>query len=735
MDTDKIISARKKIFSYLKDRRLRNVFEYLEKLLTAGKRTDLKGKTEELETTYKYMIKYMLEGFADPGREKLYKSLLISLYGVTDKITDELMLQSAPAFYYDKRRYYNISGSYSLPKQVGIMKEAEEKLALFASAGEDKNSAATLSLIKDAEDCQEETFLQVMVNYPATEEDYTATEKLLNPTLFGDTTVCLAISAVTLGGLHNYDEKKITMLLDTYSLCNDEEIRQRALCGALILCYFHRDRVALSDTISERIGLLTEDTAFNRDVRNQFIQFIRTMETERITNIFTREILPEMMKMSPELYKKMSEGESVEENPLLDKNPEWEEVLNKSGVTKKLKELNEMQIEGSDVLMSTFSSLKNFPFFYKISNWFRPFSTKNSEVNATFADSGNFPEVIEAARFICNSDKYSLSLAMGHIPESQRSAIISQLPGDKSEAEEAVKNEADGSSSAAKEISNQYIQDLYRFFKIAPQKIKEEDIFSRHIDLYEVAPLQPIFSDDETMRLIGEFYLKKEYYSYAEKYFGILSEKHPEDAVMHQKSGYCRQMQKDYRGAIDEYLKAESISPDFWTMHHLATCYRADGEIREALKYYGEALQLKPDNLVLELQCGHCYLALGECEEALKHYFKVEYLASNSMKAWRAIAWCSFILGKPEQAESYYEKILSASPTANDYLNAGHTALAMKKTMEAFELYKMSLFAGKNDIETFLHSFNQDRKTLKELGISDEELSIMVDQLMYQNTK
>ncbi|MEG1573868.1 MAG: hypothetical protein RRY55_00260 [Bacteroidales bacterium] len=731
MDTDKITAARKKIFICLKERRLRNVFKYLGELLAVCKNIGFKEKVEELETTYKYMIKYMLEGVEDPEREKLYKSLLISLYAITDKITDELMMQSASSFYYDKRRYCNLNGNYSLSKQTEILKATEDKLSLSTSVKENDNNITTLR--KATEDCQEEIFLQLLVNYNTTDFDYEISEKLLNPTLYSTATVCLAVSAIMLSILHNYDERKILILLDTYSLCDDEEIKQRALCGALIVCYFHRDRITFSDTISERIGLLTEDVNFSRDVRNQFIQLIRTMETERITDIFTREILPEMMKMSPELYKKMSGEENMADDPLLEKNPEWEKMLNSSGVTKKLQELNELQIEGSDVLMSTFSSLKNFPFFNKISNWFKPFSTKSSDISNTFANSGNFTEIIEAARFICNSDKYSLSLAMGNISELQRNAIMNQLPGDKNEVEDAFKNELDGTASIAKSISNQYIQDLYRFFKLAPQKIKEQDIFSKHIDLYEVAPLQIIFSDDDTMRLIGEFYLKKEYFSHAEKYFTILSERIPEDTVTHQKLGYCKQMQKDYKSAIEEYLKAESISPDFWTLHHIATCYRADGYIKEALKYYGEALRLKPDNLVLELQCGHCYLTLGDCENALKHYFKVEYLANNSMKAWRAIAWCSFIIGKTAQAESYYEKILSASPTANDYMNAGHTALALKKTMTAFELYQKSLIAGKNDIETFLHGFNQDRDTLKKLGISDEELSIMLDQLMYQS--
>lgn len=46
-----------------------------------------------------------------------------------------------------------------------------------------------------------------------------------------------------------------------------------------------------------------------------------------------------------------------------DLNPEWENWIDKSGITDKLREMGELQMEGADVYMSTFSQLKQFPFF------------------------------------------------------------------------------------------------------------------------------------------------------------------------------------------------------------------------------------------------------------------------------------------------------------------------------------------------------------------------------------
>lgn len=53
-----------------------------------------------------------------------------------------------------------------------------------------------------------------------------------------------------------------------------------------------------------------------------------------------------------------------------DTNPDWADAIEKSGLGDKLREMNELQLEGADVYMSTFSQLKSYPFFREISNWF-----------------------------------------------------------------------------------------------------------------------------------------------------------------------------------------------------------------------------------------------------------------------------------------------------------------------------------------------------------------------------
>ena len=71
-----------------------------------------------------------------------------------------------------------------------------------------------------------------------------------------------------------------------------------------------------------------------------------------------------------------------------------------------------MQMDGTDIFMGTFSMLKKFDFFNVLKNWFLPFYASNKELQEELSkepaefDKGTFTESLEAAPFICNSDKY-----------------------------------------------------------------------------------------------------------------------------------------------------------------------------------------------------------------------------------------------------------------------------------------------------------------------------------------
>lgn len=174
--------------------------------------------------------------------------------------------------------------------------------------------------------------------------------------------------------LANYDERGLYILLNAYYTSVDTTIKVHALCAALIVMSIYYRRKPSGRVIS-LLDTVKEMPQWKEDVKMVSLQFIRTRGTEEINRKMREEVIPEMMKLRPDIYKKINENpEAMNDMASLDDiNPEWEDILNKSGIADKMKELQEMQEEGADVMMSTFSHLKTYPFFSDISNWFLPF--------------------------------------------------------------------------------------------------------------------------------------------------------------------------------------------------------------------------------------------------------------------------------------------------------------------------------------------------------------------------
>lgn len=275
-------------------------------------------------------------------------------------------------------------------------------------------------------------------------------------------------------------------------------------------------------------------------------------------------------------------------------------------------------------------------------------------------------------------------------------------------------------------IANQYIHDLYRFFKLSLRKHEFRDIFKEEIALHRIPVLKEVLCKPELLIAVADFHFRKEHPAEALELYQELIALNHANADIYQKAGYCLQKGKRYKEAIDTYLKADVLKPDHvWTIRHLATCYRQVRDFASALEYYKKAEAIQPENLHLLFYIGNCLAELGKYEEALQYFFKLDFMENNSIKAWRAIGWCLFVSGKPELAMKYYEKILASEPIAADYLNAGHVAWRTSDIRKAIALYeKAALEYGS---QAFREMFNNDKETLIQQGIDERDIPPMLD--------
>jgi len=720
----------RKLTDTLEQKRLKEVIDRLNFLLTNLSRWQLKENLSECQDNYKRMLLYLSEGVNDPEQEKIYTDLLRSVYQLTDRTILEIKALQLWSYTYELQRTLSFYVPETNEQLIDMINEWGGKIALYDLMEEGEEKSKNLQKMEEErEQIETKLFRKIWLSQLWTSDEQNQWLQALNDKLYPLSSQCLIISAITLNLEELFDERKAQVLLD---VCEheQEELRQRALTGLLLFLRRYDKRLYLYPGINNRLQHLSEQKHFIKDVRYIILQFILSKETEKITRIMKDEIIPGMMKISPKLNNKIRIDELFSETGFDEKNPEWQNLIEESGLSDRLQEFSELQLEGADVMLSSFIHLKNFPFFNEIHNWFIPF-VPNSHIMED-PELSDLIKVMLKSNMLCNSDKYSFYLSISQMPDSYKN-MMGQFSADSSAIKEMLQEEMpDNPSDKIHPAARLYIQDLYRFYKLFFRHNDFEDVFETRPDFFSIPAIARYISDKESQTIIGEYYFQRNHFLEAIEIFKQLLLDNPNDETFLQKKGYSLQMLGYLEEALEDYLKAELLnSNNSWTIKKLAHCYRALKQPLEALEYYRKAAALNPDNLSIQLHIGHCYLELKNYSEALKCYFKVEYLTKNKEKAWRPIAWCSFLTGKYKEAMDYYSKILESSPNAIDFLNAGHVKLVMGNNKEALSLYSQALSAQGDSFEKFLETFTADIPDLLKAGVKQDNIPILLDCLMY----
>lgn len=735
MNSHDIISLKKNILLNLSKRQLKEAFTLLAKLTVNTQDWKITESLNELETNYKYMLHYFFEGVSDPERESVYNSLLRSLYELTDDAADELLKTESANIFYEKYRN-NTLNPYSINDFHKQLTDISESISLtdLLEAGKEKEDKKRDMEIR-RERIGSNMFNAVFVSSRTDEKLMDNYSSFINSIDLPLREKCLFISAITLSLFHRFDSRKVQVLMEA-ATAENMQLRVRAIVGLVVVMQMYDVRWNLYPELKSRLEIITEDLSFRKIVLRIIIQLIRSRETEQITKRIKEEILPEMMKFNNLAGRKLNMEELMGgDSDFSEKNPEWQKELEESGLGKKLQEYSNLQLEGADVFHSTFSALKSFPFFSDMSNWFLPFDPSYSEISTLFPEKNNnnlLKAAILDSGHMCNSDKYSFCLSLAQISSVQREIMMSRMGAESEEIKQLQKEAQEMNPTINEEIiSNQYIQDLYRFFKLSPSKNSFFDIFKLSLNFYDKESIAPLIDDVESMKKIALYCFDKNNFKEALYVFDKLVEINNESEDIWQKIGYCRQMLDDQEGALDAYLQADLLKPNnSWIIKRIAQIYKNLKQPALALDYYQKAAKLTPDNVHIELNIGHCYLDLEQYDEALNTYFKVEFLDSNGTKAWRPIAWTAFLLKKYDVAQKYYQQIIAKKPTVHDYLNAGHVELCMGNKKEALSYYKQAMYEEPN-FDQFISLFEADRNTLINHGIKETIFPLIFDQIKY----
>ncbi len=726
------------ICNNLAERRLKPAFDQLETLITENGLGLLYDEWRNLDQTYHYMLQYTVEGIRDPERQKVYRRLIVSAFELADKVNEAIRSKYSSSIEYEKKRIFKNQFIIDFESFFTELEDFYLRDELQSSAN-NKEDIASENLAKAVDHRQKilRLFYHVWLRDHLGSEEIKLLEKFFSSPLILVPYKSFIVSALTLSLQRHFDEAKFTWLFNAFAM-EETDVNQRALVGLLINFYQYDSRMPFYPEITGRLKILNENPEFKQNLERIIVQLIRSKETEKLQQRIRDELIPEMIKISPTLKDKINLDSLMEEGFTDDKNPDWQEIFEESPeLMDKMQEFSELQMEGADVFIGSFAMLKSFPFFNETANWFIPFFIENPEIHETIdlSDEINrsFVETISKAPILCNSDKYSFCLSIQSLPKENREFLAQGVNAEMDQLNEIEsEEELTGAGRKAEFVSNQYIQDLYRFYKLYPRKNDFDDIFGWRFDFHHKITLGDILKEDEKMlRNIAEYYFSKNYF---EEAAGILEylltiEKNGE---LYQKIAFCYQKLGDYEKALDLYRKAELYELNrLWNLKKIALCYRNLKQPDKALEYYKEAEKLNPDDLNNQLNVGHCLLELDQFDEALKCYFKLEYLAPGNKKVWRPIAWCSFLTGKKEQAEKYFLMLMEESPSKHDLMNMGHVQWSLGNRKAALDYYMQSISKTGFTEAEFVSVFEEDLPQLLLQGIEKDDVPIMLDQLRY----
>lgn len=692
---------------------------------------EVSQKVRMADSTYNLLLQYFLDGVEDESRSDQLndiKNLLLDAASVADR---SHLIPVSDRTYYAESRLASYRPT-SLSSLLSRFREVAAMLMLQESAEEVDPKLRN----------ERDTLLSTIFNYVWTLGIGDREElRILRDVVLGNSEGVEIVSVQILSALYLalnewYDREKFLTLLSIYESTVDERIAARTLTLIILVMAQYGNRISSDRKIMERLQGLRDSLVSYRRLREIIRVLVRTRDTDRISRIMQTELMPNMLKMGPDMLNRLKEASRQTGLDALEENPEWEEMMEKSGMAEKLRELTEIQMEGGDVLMFAFSNLKGFPFFRYVPNWFIPFflnhgALAQSQLPSYIKEQPGFKLMMGDESAICDSDKYSLMLSMSSIPEAQRSAMFSQLPAniDKNEFSEAMGSLPKSSRPEFDLEAEKFAKNLYRFFKLFPKRNEFFDPFEKPLDFVSLPAIGELMREEEIIALIANFYFRRGYHTEAIPMFKMLIKAQGGDHHLWEHLGYSLEKTGDIKGALEAYMKAELFNPGSrWLLRRTGEVYRALGNLAMAEDYlqraFGETEEAEELTLLADI-----LREQGKIEDAKRLLYKIDYLHPGNLELNREIARIEAESGNFEKALDRVRPLTRGNASDEDLRLEGDILFLMRRFSEAAESYRHTIHPDQKRREwkgEILRNFER----LENLGGRRDEMLLLLESLL-----
>lgn len=727
-------NALETIIANICQRRLGSSINALENFLLSHPHQSDMEKLLAIKEDYRLMVDYWQRGFDDEHREEVYEQLLHRLFMLSSNIKIHQLYRENNYWMALYQRPRKVRNDWSISAVITEMENYVANNALLDLEPEHLRTEKAKELNVSHQHLMHDLFDYILTSRLWSDGLADAfIEILLSPTIDSNDQQ-LIVSAVTLSAMNTFGYNKFRVLADVYQQTNDQNIRQRALVGWVLV--MDAKKAMLYPEMRSRIAQMCEDKTCRDELTELQIQLYYCLDAENDERKIREEIMPDIMSGSRVRVTKHG-LEEMDDDTLEDiLHPDTAE-RNMEKMEQSVQRMVDMQKQGSDIYFAGFSQMKRFPFFNDLSNWFVPFYSSHPAICDIWKNSkgSKLLHAITLMGAFCDSDKYSFVLAFEHVLRQLPASMMKMIDSGEAtpvpiggEVEEAERN-------SPAYMRRMYLQNLYRFFRLNAKRGEFKSPFEHHDDyLFFANPLFAQTALESRMMEIASFLMKRNRNEEARMVLDCCHTTEKDYQYYIMMGTLLQRLPQSLRlSEIDCFRHALSLKPaDRKAQAGLARALFRAGNYGQALDTYELLLADNPDSKAYTLNAAICLVNLQRNEEALKFLFKLNYLYPDDDHVNRVLAWVLTMEGKYEQAQGLFNKLLAQeSPFAEDILNYGYCLWFsgdITNAIQAFRQYVSSEEDSQSRIEQAFLTSEYD--LIRQHHISDVEIQMMLDALM-----
>ena len=196
-----------------------------------------------------------------------------------------------------------------------------------------------------------------------------------------------------------------------------------------------------------------------------------------------------------------------------------------------------------------------------------------------------------------------------------------------------------------------------------------------------------------------------------------LTKDYPNEPLLYNISGVCYKAIGQLDDAVKSFEKALAIKPDYIEVNYnLGVTLKELGQLEDAVKSYEKAVALKPDYAEAHDNLGNALKELGQLDAAVKSYEKAVTLKPDFAEAHNNLGNTFKELGQLDEAVKCYEKALAVNPDFSEaHNNLGNTFKELGQLDEAVKCYEKALAVNPD----FAEAYNNLGNALRDFGQHD----------------